>query len=233
VVDAAVWCDSSLRPEARDRRACVGFVPSGGKRCAHGDTRRETFRAFGNWCRKRSRLNSHPLDLLSKIDEHRDRRRVRRPLSDVELTQLLEVAESRGRRGWYLTAALAGLCRSELTRLAWASVDLEQGILTIRDGEAKREDVLPLHAELLAEFKRIKPTDAVSSTRVFPTKVTNLTRKTEFERAKIDLVDAQGRVADLHGLRGTLGTRLARTGVAPQVAQRLMRHVDYRTTLNH
>lgn len=38
--------------------------------------RRETFRAFGNWCRKTSRLNSHPLDLLSKIHEHRDRRRL-------------------------------------------------------------------------------------------------------------------------------------------------------------
>jgi integrase len=197
------------------------------------NTRRETFRAFGNWCRKTSRLNSHPLELLPKFDEHRDRRRIRRPLTDDELASLLEVAETRGRRGWYLTAVLSGLRRGELIRLTWASVDLDQGVFTIRDGKAKREDIVPLHPELLAELKRIRPPHAQPSDRVFPTEVTNLTRKLDFERAGIRLVDDQGRVADFHGLRATLGTRLARAGVAPQVAQRLMRHADYRTTLQH
>ena len=197
------------------------------------NTRRETLRAFGNWCRKTSRLSTHPLELLPKVNEHGDRRRIRRPLADDELARLLDVAEQRGRRGWYLTAALAGLRRSELIRLTWASVDLEQAVFIIRDGKAKREDVVPLHPELLAELKRIRPAGVLPSTRVFPEEVTNLTRKKDFARAKIDEFDAQGRVADLHSLRGTLGTRLARAGVAPQVAQRVMRHADYRTTLNH
>ena len=38
---------------------------------------------------------------------------------------------------------------------------------------------------------------------------------------------------DLHAMRTTLGTNLARAGVAPQIAQRIMRHADYRTTLKH
>lgn len=197
------------------------------------NTRRESLRAFGNWCRKTSRLSTHPLELLPKVNEHGDRRRIRRPLADDELARLLDVAEQRGRRAWYLTAALAGLRRSELIRLTWASVDLEQAVFTIRDGKAKREDVVPLHPELLAELKRIRPAGVLPTTRVFPEEVTNLTRKKDFARAKIDEFDAQGRVADLHSLRGTLGTRLARAGVAPQVAQRVMRHADYRTTLNH
>ena len=45
--------------------------------------------------------------------------------------------------------------------------------------------------------------------------------------------DDEGRVIDLHALRTTLGTQLARVGVTPQVAQRIMRHADYRTTLKH
>jgi len=45
--------------------------------------------------------------------------------------------------------------------------------------------------------------------------------------------DADGRVIDLHALRTTLGTQLARAGVAPQIAQRIMRHSDYKTTLRH
>jgi hypothetical protein len=40
-------------------------------------------------------------------------------------------------------------------------------------------------------------------------------------------------VIDLHSLRTTLGTTLAREGVAPQIAQRILRHRDYRTTLKH
>jgi integrase len=197
------------------------------------NTRRETLRAFGNWCRKTGRVENHPLEFLPKLDETHDRRRIRRPVTDQELERLLKVAAERGRRGWYLGAVLAGLRRSELTKLTWASVDLEAGLLTIRDGKAKREDVVPLHPELLAELKAGRPADAKPTDRVFPTAVTNLTRKHDFTRAGIPEVDEQGRVADLHGLRATLGTRLARAGIAPQVAQRIMRHADYRTTLKH
>ncbi len=38
---------------------------------------------------------------------------------------------------------------------------------------------------------------------------------------------------DLHAMRTTLGTNLARAGVAPQIAHCIMRHGDYRTTLQH
>ena len=34
-------------------------------------------------------------------------------------------------------------------------------------------------------------------------------------------------------MRTTLGTNLARAGVAPQLAQRIIRHADYRTTHKH
>jgi integrase len=59
--------------------------------------------------------------------------------------------------------------------------------------------------------------------------------KGKWKRPKTRIVtaDEQGRVLDLHGLRTTLGTNLARAGVAPQLAQRIMRHSDYRTTLKH
>ena len=45
--------------------------------------------------------------------------------------------------------------------------------------------------------------------------------------------DAEGRVIDLHALRTTLGTNLARYGATRQSAQSIMRHADYRTTLKH
>ncbi len=52
-------------------------------------------------------------------------------------------------------------------------------------------------------------------------------------KTRIVTDDDEGRVIDLHAMRTTLGTNLARTGIAPQLAQRIMRHSDYRTTLKH
>ena len=52
-------------------------------------------------------------------------------------------------------------------------------------------------------------------------------------KTRIVVEDQEGRVIDLHAMRTTLGTNLARAGVAPQIAQRIMRHGDYKTTLKH
>ena len=60
--------------------------------------------------------------------------------------------------------------------------------------------------------------------------------KQRAEREKSDFLkpqDSSGRYIDLHAMRTTLGTRLALNGVVPQVAQKIMRHSDYRTTLKH
>jgi integrase len=87
------------------------------------------------------------------------------------------------------------------------------------------------------------------SDKVFPTEVTDLTRRKDFLAAGLARVerydrngltkkrivteDEEGRVIDLHAMRTTLGTELARQGVASQIAQQIMRHRDYRTTLRH
>lgn len=50
--------------------------------------------------------------------------------------------------------------------------------------------------------------------------------------AGIEKVDSRGRSVDIHSLRHTFGTMLARSGVAPRTAQELMRHSDIRLTTN-
>lgn len=212
--------------------------------------------AFSSWCVRTGRAASNPLRVVPKQDELRDRRRVRRPLTDEELSRLLAVAHKRGRDAWYLAAALAGLRKGDLQRLKWADVNFDQGTITIRGGKAKRVDVVPIHAQLMKALRQrhadAKPQPADN---VFRTTVTDLTRLKDFFRAglanRIELTeserkatssrskwrfvaeDAEGQVIDLHALRTTLGTQLARAGVAPQVAQKVMRHGDYRTTLRH
>ena len=50
--------------------------------------------------------------------------------------------------------------------------------------------------------------------------------------AGIPKTDAQGRTLDIHCLRHTFATLLARNGTSPAVAQKLMRHSDIRLTMN-
>ena len=59
--------------------------------------------------------------------------------------------------------------------------------------------------------------------------------KGRWHRPKMRIVteDAEGRVIDLPAMRTTLGTQMARQGIAPQIAQRIMGHADYRTTQKH
>jgi integrase len=208
--------------------------------------------AFASWCVRTKRLDSNPLTVVPKQDESRDRRRVRRPLTDDELARLIAVARERGRAAWYLAAVLAGLRKGDLLALTWADVDFDAATITIRAGKAKRVDVVPMHPQLAAALRELFDREpATPSARVFPTVVTDATRLRDFVRAGIARVvetknaetdevettietkDDEGNVVDLHALRTTLGTQLALAGVAPQVAQRIMRHGDYRTTLAH
>lgn len=218
--------------------------------------------AFVQWLVKTSKAESNPLRVVHTQDESRDRRRVRRPLTDDELSRLLSVARAHGREAWYLAAALAGLRKGDLQRLTWSDVDFTDNTLTIREGKAKRIDTLPMHPQLAEALRqRLQSDPAIGPARVFPETVTDRTRQKDFLRAglarevvvkdtdgepmligkgsrqrpKLRIVceDEDGRVIDLHALRTTLGTQLARAGVAPQIAQRIMRHSDYRTTQAH
>ena len=172
--------------------------------------------------------------MVPKQDESRARRRVRRPLTDDELSRLVAVARERGRDAWYLAAALAGLRKGNMQRLVWGDVNFAESTVTIRHGKAKRLDVIPMHAQLAdALRRRLEGSPALPTARVWSDTVGDVTRRKDFQRAGIERIDAEGRVIDLHALRTTLGTQLARAGVTPQVAQRIMRHSDYRTTLRH
>ena len=213
--------------------------------------RRQAAVALMSWCQKQGRVRSNALKTVPTLDERNDRRRVRRALNDDELARLIAVARERDaalnadadfidrygqsrRTVWYLAAALAGLRRGDLVRLRWSSVDLADGTITITDGKARRTDLLPIHPQLAEALEAIRPRrmtpQALAQAKVFPHAVTNRTVAADFERAGI-APDAEGRIADLHALRTTLGTNLARRGVTPQVAQKIMRHADYRTTL--
>ena len=192
--------------------------------------RRGELIALMNWAEKTGRIDRNPVKVVPKL---REEPKERRALTDKEVRALLRVAAKHDRTAFYLVALLGGLRRSEIGRLAWGDLDFERATLTVPKGKAKRTDVIPLHPQLAEELQRIKPTDVLPSARVFPTLPSNGTRQDDFLEAGIVLEDEQGRRADLHALRTTLGSTLANQGVPPQFTQRILRHADTRTTDRH
>jgi integrase len=250
---------SDLTLDAVER--ALSLLQDAGRSARTINHRGGSVRGFLNWCVKTGRLDANPLRFLPKQNEELDRRRERRALTDEEADRLLEVAEGKGRKLWYMLALLAGLRRSEIIGLRWSDVNLDNGILLVRGGKARRLDEVPLHSDLLEELAKVRSRTSGSEDRVFATAVTHRTRLSDFylaglgrkeivtdesgavvmkgrgknakPKTRIVAEDEDGCALDLHALRSTLATRLARAGVVPQVAQRIMRHSDYSTTLKH
>ena len=209
--------------------------------------KRGVFSAFFRWAIRGGRVSENPITGIPEQNEAADHRRKRRALTPEELQRLFAVAERSGRRAFYAAAYYGGLRRSEIGRLRWADIDFERAQLTVNDGKAKgRIDVIPLHGELAAQLLRIRAPAAHPSVRVFPEIVSHETRRADFEAAGINprtstpdgrRIEGTARrdepFADLHSLRVTLGTDLARLGVPPQAAQRLLRHSTIEVTMRH
>jgi integrase len=194
---------------------------------------RATFVAFAAWCVVNGRLPSNPLKLLPKQDERRDRRHVRRAFSEEELSRLFR--SKKGRGDVYRIAVFTGLRKGELGKLTWADIEWDTNTVRIRAnvGKSRRDDEIPLHPEAAAAFKRVHPTFAQPSALVFPVLPNNVTFRRDLKSAGIPVVDDSGRCVDFHALRTTTGTLLARVGVPPQIASRIMRHSDLRITMKH
>lgn len=90
--------------------------------------------------------------------------------------------------------------------------------------KARREQTVPLRSELVA-LLRTWLADPLPGDAVFAIPRDLIARfNADLARAGIAKRDDEGRTVDVHSLRTTFGTMLARSGVAPRVAMELMRH---------
>jgi len=143
----------------------------------------------------------------------------------------------------------SGIRYGEARTLAWTDLDLERRLLIVRaeHAKARRQRPIPLTSGLAHELhalrvlhERVLGRLPTASDRVFlapdgrphGAATTNLMRtfRRVLERARIVRVDAQGQTLDLHALRHSCASRLARAGVPLVHVQRLLGHADIRTT---
>lgn len=147
--------------------------------------------------------------------------------------------ENRGQRNamFYRLAAFTGLRRSELASITLADVHLDTNPpyieLHAENGKNRRGAQLPLKAELtqmLREYLDRRGACTSGASLVDPPSLKSF--NLDLAVAGIEKIDSRGRTLDIHSLRHTFGTMLARSGVTPRIAQELMRHSDIRLTTN-
>jgi integrase len=131
----------------------------------------------------------------------------------------------------------------ELTHVRWADLDAVNRTLTFRGATTKnaRTRVIPLREEVVQEMLALRPihkrmlgqmpaqTDMIflnPDGDVWPRNSRGLMRilSRVLTLARIDPKDADGRVVDVHALRHTCASRLARAGVPITQTQRLLGH---------
>jgi len=184
------------------------------------------------WMQRAARSEENPLQTVRKVKTAGQETFHRRALTDDQMRRLLEVAGPR--MAVYLTAVNTGLRRSELAALQKGDCFLygDNPYLKARASTTKnnKEATKWLNEETAAELRKLVKPDAALEEPVFE-RIPDMDQyRKDLAAAGIPYVDSQGGRADFHALRHTLGTNLARCGVAPRVAMEYMRHSEMRLT---
>ena len=190
--------------------------------------------AFGTWLEERKILDHNPFKRVSKQAEASDRRLVRRAATPVELQKLFDAAPPH-RAAVYVAFALTGLRRNEMRQMTWGDLDLADGTIRVRAEISKsgKEATIPLHPQLAAVLAASRSPKAGDDDPWFKELPRAKTFYKDLAVAGIAKFNAAGKKLDVHALRGTLGTNLARRGVPMPVVQRLLRHASMETTAKY
>ncbi|HOA75926.1 MAG TPA: tyrosine-type recombinase/integrase [Phycisphaerae bacterium] len=182
----------------------------------------------------RQRMTGNPLAGIGPAETRGKLKRKRRALTLAEIDRLIENAPKRALV--YKATFYLALRRGDLKALRWGDVflDVLNPYITTRAEtcKGKREDRIPIRADLAEELRRHKPANAGPADRVFK-RVPNMeTFKSDLAKAGILEVDERGRRVDFHALgRTSPGTIWAMNpAISPAVHRKLMRHTDIATT---
>jgi integrase len=178
----------------------------------------------------------------------------RRALTEDEIEAFLAAAREDDRRNsvhrsrvpqepFWRTLLETGARYGEVIRVSWADLDVGKRLLTLRAESTKTrktrviplleglaEDLDGLRANHIAVLGRpLRPSDRVFLSPegcAWPAHTVNVTRILHrlLEDAGIDRLDAHGKRVDVHALRHSFASRLARRGVPLAHAQRLLGH---------
>ena len=194
--------------------------------------------SFCNWAVKNARIAVSPVSNIDRVEQRGKETRIRRSLTDAEITRLLAVAGEY--RPVYLTALTTGLRRGELTALRWADVNLTaiRPFITVRASISKnhKNATMFLRQDVADALRAIVGPDTglvfnMPGRKRFYSHLLAAGIAAKDAEGNIIRTDGQGRTMDFHCLRHTFITGLSKAGVSPRVAMELARHSDIGLTM--
>ena len=215
-----------------------------GKTISNVNAELTSFKAFTLWLLRTGRISENPImDItpLKKLDKERPRRPLTQGQVNDLITATIEADKHHGLTGYersliYRLALSTGLRYNEIYTLKRRDIVINELKVTVQAGNAKNRkwDTLPLREELAKDlYQYFSANLGMPHTKTFSTMWKDsgaAMLKPDLELAGIEYETEDG-VADFHSLRHTFGTLLARSGVSPQDAQKLMRHSDINLTM--
>ena len=214
------WTGKSIHEiSKRDVVDVISAVEQRGAPVAANKTLK-SIKTFLRWCVGRAVLDQSPAEGVPLPTKEVARDRV---LDDHELAQVIIAARNIGGPygGIVELLALTGQRREEVARLTWQELDLQQRVWTIPKSRTKnaKTHVVHLSEQSIDVLKR--------ANRQGPLVFSLLGTKPfqEFSRAK-SVLDQLSGVSGwrLHDLRRTCVSGMARLGVAPHVADKILNH---------
>ena len=206
-----------------------------------------SFKAFILWMSRNSRISSNPIKHLRPLQEHDDKKRTRRSLTEKEINKLITATinakKFNGLTGYerslvYRIALGTGLRYNEIYTLKRNDITFgDEPCVTVRavNAKNKKSESIPLNTELATELKQYYSDNlAMPQIKVFSGMWTDVGAKMLRQDLAIAGIEPETEdgIVDFHSLRHTFGTLLALSGVLPQEAQKLMRHSDINLTMN-
>jgi integrase len=186
----------------------------------------------------------NPIKSIRELNTELDRRKHRRALTKDEVERLIAatangVTKKVGRPDEriliYQLLLGTGLRSTELSLLTPLQIDFEKCRLRVEATKTKnrKADILPLRPDLVQSLKERMETLGIKPHERFFQHTQATLRKpfyADLKAAGIARLDSAGRCIDIHSLRKTFGTMLARAGVPLTTTQRLMRHSNPQLT---
>jgi integrase len=199
---------------------------------------RTVLSAFFEWAVDCEYVSKNPAKKIKKLNENIGRKKIRRSFSEDELNRIFDAAKKRKYRKKnkaeeniliYRLLVGMGLRSTELSLARPHQINFEQNRFTVIPEHTKNKepDVLPIRPDLAKDLKAwIERFGIAQDQRIFT--FNRGTIRNAFLRdlaaAGIPQKNPDGRSVDVHSLRRTFGTMLARAGVPLTTTQRLMRH---------